>query len=193
MRPTSLASAVTGIALATLSAAAPAVAGAVCNEVDLSSPCIVTSDLRSRLDLNDGKQGRLRVMNSAGTPAVELNASNATVTNLFDNGQNKSNGLVKAWAQINADGTIAACWRCNTSTAETNRITTGQYEVDFTPLSTDITGRPRLAALDGHTTSTVTDGTITLADRSGDPSSVFLRSHDQAGNFADKPFVLMIY
>jgi hypothetical protein len=177
----------------TLSAAAPAVAGAVCNDLDRSSPCITSTDLKSRLDLNDGKQGRLRVMNSAGASGVELNASNGNLTNLFDNSQNKSNGLVKAWAQINADGTIAACWRCNTDTNETRRITDGQYEVDFTPLATDISGRPRTATVDIHGGGSFGDSTVTLADRASDPSSVFARTHNTAGAFTDAPFILIVY
>jgi hypothetical protein len=174
----------------TLNAAAPAVAGAVCNDLDRSSPCVTSTDLKSRLDLNDGTQGRLRVVNSAGASGVELNASNSTLTNLFDN---KSNGLVKAWAQINADGTIVACWRCNTDTNETRRISDGQYQVDFTPLATDITGRPRTATVDNHGGGSFGDSTVTLADRASDPSSVFARTHNTAGAFTDAPFILIVY
>jgi hypothetical protein len=57
--------------------------------------------------------------------AVPLDAGSANLTNLFSNEEDESNGLVKAWAQINTDGTIAACWRCRTDLAETRRITTG--------------------------------------------------------------------
>ena len=102
------------------------------------------------------------------------------VTNLFSNEEDESNGLVKAWAQIDADGTIIACWRCNTDPAETRRTSTaGHYEVDFTPLATDITGRPRSVALDG-------DGIRRWHHRAGrphgDPSSVFVDTRlDTAG------------
>jgi hypothetical protein len=124
----------------------PADAGVACDELDRDSPCITSSDLKSRLDLDeDGKQGRLRVMNRDGDSAVELNASSGNLTNLFSNEANKSNGLVKAWAQINADGTIIACWRCNKDPTETTRIGNGHYLVDFTPLSSDIRGTPRSA------------------------------------------------
>jgi hypothetical protein len=194
MRLVSLASAVTGIVAIAMLSATPAVAGAVCNEVDLSSPCISTSDLKARIDLNDGTQGRLRVKNKTGGTGVELNASNATLTNLFDNGQNKSNGLVKAWAQINADGTIASCWRCNTDTSETRQIgVTVSCEVDFTPLAPDITGRPRLATIDNIVGGNLPQASIYLADRAGDPSSVFVETVDVNGALLDRSFVLIIY
>jgi hypothetical protein len=98
----------------------PAGAGRVYNELDLRSPCINSSDLKARLNLDeDGRDARLRVRGADGENAVQLSAANATVTNLFSNDENASNGLVKAWAQINFDGTIEACWRCNTDPAET--------------------------------------------------------------------------
>ena len=115
------------------------------------------------------------------------------MTNLFSNEEDESNGLVKAWAQINADGTIAACWRCNTDPAETGQTSLGDYEVDFTPLATDISGRPRSATIDNLGTGSAASGTIELADRSGDPSSVFVSTEDAAGAEADRPFVLIIY
>jgi hypothetical protein len=112
------------------------------------------ADIRANIVLGaPGEESRLRLRNEDGATAVQLRASDANVTNLFSNEADQSNGLVKAWARINFDGTIIACWRCNTDTAETNRITTGQYEVDFTPLATDITGRPLLADIDRATLS----------------------------------------
>jgi hypothetical protein len=61
-------------------------------------------------------------------------------TNLFSNDRDKSNGLVKAYAEINTDGTIAASWRCNTDPLETQRLATGSHEVDFTLLAIDTNG-----------------------------------------------------
>jgi hypothetical protein len=91
-----------------------------------------------------GDRGRSRIRDSANAIAVDFRA-----TNLFSNDRDKSNGLVKACAEINADGTIAACWRCNTDALETQRLATGSHEVDFTPLATDTNGRPRAAAITG--------------------------------------------
>jgi hypothetical protein len=150
--------------------------------------------LRARINLREsGRDGRLQIRDADNEPAVSLDGGSANLTNLFSNLEDESNGLVKAWAQINADGTIEACWRCNTDTSETRRFGTGDYEVDFTPLATDITGRPRLATIDVHVADQTTARTIDLADRSGDASSVFLRTSDANGTPSDRPFVLIIY
>jgi hypothetical protein len=172
----------------------PAGAGRVCNELDLRSPCINSSDLKARLNLDeDDTDARLRVRDRDGENAVQLNAANSTVTNLFSNLQDESNGLIKAWAQINADGTIAACWRCNTDTNETRRFATGAYEVDFSPLSTDITGRPRAATVDNIGGGEAPITVLNLADRDGDASSVYVDTNNLSGAPLDAPFVLAIY
>jgi hypothetical protein len=172
----------------------PAEAGRVCNELDLRSPCINSSDLKARLNLDeDGTDARLRLRDEDGGSAVQLNAANATATNLFSNDEDESNGLVKAWAQINADGTIAACWRCNTDPNETRRFTAGSYEVDFTPLSTDVTGRPRAATVDNIGGGDAPVAVLYLADRDGDASSVYVDTNNLSGAPLDAPFVLAIY
>jgi hypothetical protein len=178
-----------------LSVAAPAVAGAVCNELDRRSPCISSSDLKARLDLDeDGKHGRLRVRNADGDSAVELNASNGNVTNLFSNEENKSNGLVKAWAVINSDGTVAACWRCNKDPNETRRINQGEYEVDFTPLGTDIRGRPRVSAPDGGKRRSGFVVVLSAALSPDDSSTVqVITGVATTGGSTDTPFTLVIF
>jgi hypothetical protein len=189
MRPTGIA------ALAMASSATPAGAGAVCDEADLSSPCINNSDLKASVVLGGTSgDGRLRVRDDAKVIGMDLRASNGNLTNLFSNDENEGNGLVKAWAQINADGTIAACWRCNTDTAETRQIgVTGSYEVDFTPLNTDITGRPRSVSIDNIVGGNLPQASIYAADRSGDASSVFVETVDVDGTLLDRSFVLIIY
>jgi hypothetical protein len=172
----------------------PVEAGRVCNELDLRSPCITGSDLKARLNLDeDETDARLRVRDGDGGNAVQLNAANATVTNLFSNEENASNGLVKAWARINADGTIAACWRCNTDPAETRLVPglgAGAYEVDFTPLATDITGRPRSATIEDAASFAHMVG---VANRAGDASSVFVNTRNNANAAANIGFVLLVY
>jgi hypothetical protein len=101
-------------------------------------------------------------------------------------------GFVKGWARINADGTIASCYNCNPDTNETRKISTGAYEVDFTPLGDDVTGRPRSATLD-NLSGSAPQGEIGVADRSGDSSSVFVATRDDGGTFTDKSFVVVIY
>ena len=191
MRITSVAAAVTGaLALVlTLGAAPPpADAGQACNRLGLPNNCVKGNDLKARLTLREsGRDGRVQIRDADNAAALTLNGATATVTNLFSNLEDESNGLVKAWARINADGSVAACWRCNTDPAETRRTGAGIYEVDFTPLATDIQGRPRSVVLNGVGGSAVT------ADNPGDPSSVFVGTVNLTDAFADGVFILLIY
>ena len=100
---TSTAIATTLVAVWTLgSCAQPAAAGKLCNNADLSSPCVSSSDLKPSLKLGTSDDdGRLRLESSLGDP-VELRGSNGNVTNPFSNDASKGNGLVKAWASCRA-------------------------------------------------------------------------------------------
>jgi hypothetical protein len=163
--------------VATWGAAAQwAEAGPACNELGLDSPCIRSNDLRARLNLDeDGTSARLRLRNENGDDAIELDAGTAN----------------KAWANMNADGTIAACWRCNTDPAETLRTATGVYEVDFTPLATDITGRPRSAVISGA--GAFAQAVIRVADIDDDASALNIATNTPGGGLVEVPFVLIIY
>jgi hypothetical protein len=182
------------VALTLSAVGGPVAAGPVCNELNLGSRCATSSDIRSSIVLGgSGENGRLRVRNEDGDTAVELRGTDGNVTNLFSSDENESNGLVKAWAVINANGAVVACWRCNLSAAQTQRLGTGQYEVDFTPLATDIRGRPRLTAPDGGD-NFGNRVVILSADRSGDESSVLLFTvRSDTGAFADTAFTLALY
>jgi hypothetical protein len=100
-----------GFALMLSASPQPAAAGPVCNEFDVRSPCIRSNDIRPKIALG-GVTGdaRLRLRNEDGANGLDLQASTGNLTNLFSNEPDQSNGLVKAWARINANGTIAACW-----------------------------------------------------------------------------------
>ena len=135
-----------------------------------------------------GQDGDLWLRDSANTVTLQVDGQSGNLTNAFS-----GNGVVKAWARINANGTVESCFRCNTSATETRSIAgAGSYEVDFTPLATDISSRPRSAVLDSHS-GAVLEGGITLADRSGDASSVFVRTTDPNGTDTDIAFTLLIY
>jgi hypothetical protein len=99
-----------------------------------------------------------------------------------------------ACCQINANGTPRASgsFRCNLSSLETRRVGVGSYEVDFTPVATDIRNFARSATLDTQTTGT-TVGEIGLADRAGDLSSVFVSTYGSNGALVDKAFDLCIH
>ena len=176
----------------TLSGLAPAAeAGTLCSRAGLSSPCVSNSDMKPSIVLGGSSgNGRLRIRNDAKDNAVDLQA-NGNVTNLFDNAQTRSNGLVKAWAAINADGSVAGCWRCDKDATKTKRVSTGLYQVDFTPLSTDITGRPRSATISGN--GAVPQAAIRVSDIAADPSSVNVATNTPGGALTNAPFVLIIY
>jgi hypothetical protein len=148
----------------------------VCKKLGVSPPCVTTGDIKKKAVNN------ARIDNDT----IKLNKMDESVAGL------NGNGMVKAWARINADGTIASCWRCNTDTNETRNVSAGAYEVDFTPLSTDISGRPRSAVLDMLSAGSTT-GMISVADRGGDVSSVFVYTLDTDGTPTNRPFTLIIY
>jgi len=103
-------------------------------------------------------------------------------------------GAIVGWAEINAAGTVVSCWNCNTNTAETQKVLTGRYEVDFTPISTNIDAYPRLAVYDEHSATGVTYSVVTLADRGGDDSSVWVAIYNSdTGVYMDQDFTLVIF
>jgi hypothetical protein len=95
---------------------------------------------------------------------------------------------VIAWARINADGTVATCLNCNPAGAI--HFNPGRYQVDFALGS--IVGVPRSATIDDLSTG-VADGIISVADRSGVTSAVFVHTTDNAGTDTDLPFTLVLY
>jgi hypothetical protein len=95
---------------------------------------------------------------------------------------------VIAWARINADGTVASCLNCNAS--GTSLLLTGRYQVDFT--LGDITGVPRSATID-DLGADVSDGIISVADRFGVASAVFVHTTNNAGVDTNLPFTLVLY
>ncbi len=102
---------------------------------------------------------------------------------------------VKAWARMNADGTINSCFLCSTDTFYTKRLGTGRYQVDFYDYKDGIHDRPRSAALDSHS-SLVYTGTISMANRVGgdwDSAEVWVGTYDSTGAYADRPFTIIIY
>ncbi len=103
------------------------------------------------------------------------------------------NGLVKAWARINSNGTVASCYRCNASSVVTGNPSTGDYEVSFSPLGTDIRSRPRLATLDSHSLGPPGGGQISMANRNSEDTSVFVATTNSAGASSNKAFTIIIF
>ena len=117
---------------------------------------------------------------------VDGNTGNAT--NQFG-----GNGLVKAWARINSDGTIASCYRCNTDTTETRRISEGHYEVDFTSISTLMRLRPFLCSLGYGEVQIIGAGHIICSRRNGDQSSINIVTTSDSNTAADGPFTVVVF
>jgi len=100
-----------------------------------------------------------------------------------------------ACCQINANGTPrgAGSFRCNLSSAETRRLGVGAYEVDFTPVSTDIRNYSKSAVLNIHLAGSGPHGIIAVADRLGDLSSVQVSTFSITGAFQDRAFDICLH
>ena len=172
----------------------PAEAGKACNELGLKSPCVRSSDVKPTLKLGrNGNDGDLIVRDENKNSTVQIDGNTGDVTNSLG-----GNGLAKAWATIAADGSIIDCWRCNMEISETQNLSQGVYEVDFSPLGTDIRSRPRLCTPYGGGASN--DNTCGTRD-SGDTSSIEVVIFDLPnsafnsvqGKTQDAPFTLIIF
>jgi len=98
-------------------------------------------------------------------------------------------GIVFYTAGINSDGTVAACFNCNT--ANTFRISPGAYQVDF---GTDVeatNGWSRWVQPDTLTTGT-TSVFCDAADRAGDTNAVWINCQNSAGTPTDSSFFLFV-
>lgn len=159
---------------------------------DIKDGQVGGADMRSDISIGTASNdGDLSVKSAAGTPGVSLDGDTGNVTNSL-----AGNGLAKAWALIDTDGTVVSCYRCNLDPAETQNLSEGVYEVDFTPLGTDVRGRPRLCSPGGLDSS---DNTCSTRD-SGDLSSVLVQITDVPQVFANiqgkpqnGPFTLVIF
>jgi hypothetical protein len=87
-------------------------------------------------------------------------------------------GVVFFTAAINSDGTVASCFGCNT--AHTQRIGTGEYQIDFGQNVQAINGWSRWVQPD-----TLTIGTENVwcntADRFGDVNAVWVNCQTSGG------------
>lgn len=137
---------------------------------------------------SSGYPGYLALDNGTNSwSSIQLSGINGNVVNQFG-----GNGVVKAWARINADGTVASCYRCDSSAAETQNLGTGVYEVDFTPVGTDVSGRPWSCSL-GTGAAFGAIGQIGCVQRSGDPSSLFVDIRSTTGAAANVAYTVVVY
>ena len=157
---------------------------------DIKDGQLTGADMSANVSLGTGSDdGDLSVKDTGGTETVSLDGATGDVTNSLT-----GNGLVKAWASINPDGTIRSCWRCNLDPAATQRVAPGTYVVDFLPLATDIGARPRLAVIDDPAPAGFPLGIVSLLSIPTPLSSVaVLVTNNPPTAFTDLPFTVVIY
>ncbi len=133
----------------------------------------------------NGEDGDLVVFDNTDAETFRVNGQTGSATNALG-----ANGLIKAWARINADGTVLSCWRCDSSA--TFRLAEGSYIVSFAPLGLNIHSRPRAAVIDSHDTGVSLGGVVRLANSQ---ATTVLASTGSLplGESADRPFTVFIY
>jgi hypothetical protein len=98
-------------------------------------------------------------------------------------------GVVFYTAAINADGTIASCFNC--VAANTFRISTGRYQVDFGKDIRAISGFSRWVQPDTLTGGSQSSWCDT-ADRNGDNDAVFINCQNASGAPTNTSFFLFV-
>ncbi len=132
----------------------------------------------------NGEDGDLLIHDSADAETFRVNGQTGTATNELS-----ANGQVKAWARINADGTVLSCWRCNPdATSQLGQL----YTVDFSPLGADIQSRPRMVVMDSHA-ATVESPSVARLQNGPTPTSVVVWVTQFDAMAADPSFTLLIY
>lgn len=101
------------------------------------------------------------------------------------------NGLVKAWAKVAFDGSVVACWRCNSGVTTSPEV--GVYHVSFSPLASDIRSRPRMATIDSHTTSTQSPAFLTLSNNADSNAAVTVEIDGVLTPDTNRSFTVFIY
>ncbi len=133
-----------------------------------------------------GADGDVILLDSTGlNTTVHIDGTTATATNAL-----AGNGFVKGWARMKADGTLLSCYNCDSDPLKTLRTALGTYYVDFSPIASDISTRPRMAVLDKFDLTVSGVDTITLTDdNTGDPSRIRIFT----GPAQDHSFTIMVY
>lgn len=131
-----------------------------------------------RIRLN-GANGNLVLSDDTGAVTLRLDSANGNVTNAAG-----GEGLVKAWARIEADGDVASCWRC----ASASHPLAGRYTVEF---DVAVGSRPLAATIDGHGVELLPQGVISVSQFGG--NTVQVNIADVAGAASNQPFTLIVY
>lgn len=103
---------------------------------------------------------------------------------------NATRGVVFKTAAINADGSVASCFRCNKAT--TIHLGTGIYQVGFDENVTANGGWSRFLQVDTLSTGSINNVACSTADRAGVTSAVFVLCYNGSGTQVDTSFFLFI-
>jgi hypothetical protein len=103
---------------------------------------------------------------------------------------NATRGVVFKTAAINADATVANCFRCNR--INTVHLSTGTYQVGFDENVTANAGWSRWVQVDTLTIGSIFGISCTTADRAGLVTGVFVECVNAAGALADTSFFIFV-
>jgi len=131
-------------------------------------------------------EGGLTIRATDLADSLTVTGAEGTIANRLE-GQ----GLVKAWARLNADGSLLDCYRCDAT--GTGKRALGTYDINFSPLAADIRDRPRAAVLDTHSDDAPVLGFIGVGNVSGETARVRVSTGDTAGPAVDQAFTVLIY
>lgn len=146
---------------------------------------------RARLELGSGsptvpgQPGQILMNDGGGEVTLEIDGATGDLEQT-----DTANGLVKAWAIIKGDGTIVDCYNCRES--GTGRIIEGHYQVDFAPVSVNISGdRPALASLviDANFSQAVS----IIVQPSFDSNKYQVNTYNNQVDLADANFMIVLF
>ena len=105
-----------------------------------------------------------------------------------------SEGLVKAWCQVDSAGNFVAGYRCTNNAEYPAKLNLGLFKVDFTALGTNIVGRPVVVSC---TTPDSLEPDCTQIQSRREPVATFssyqVITLDENGDFVDSDFTIMVF
>lgn len=151
-----------------------------------------------------GRDGDLFIEDGLGITTIQINGDSGNIDQEIDNSGSVTdfdgNGAIKAWAHISFSGDVVRCWNCNTDSADTQRIATGEYEVSFSVGNID--KRPVLATracpqpgnpFDPFVQCTLIDGSIFVSPRLLDSQSFFVGIKNGDGEPQNGTFTIIVF
>lgn len=127
----------------------------------------------------------------AAASGVDENGGDRTLSPLAITLANATRGVVFKTAAMNANGSVATCFRC--LRASTTHVATGEYQVAFDENVTANLGWSRWVQVDTLTIGSTNNVSCTTADRAGLVSGVYVQcSNNATGAQTDTSFFLFV-